>query len=126
MTDQISSLLSKVSAYEESSNSNTSSNKTESKNSKKLTETKVDEDYFHIKLRKLFHSSVESSFKKMEIYLKDFFQDAQKFLDWVVEQKGITKNESDLMIDEIKDKLLNVDKIELDSFFINIPGNTIQ
>ena len=126
MTEQITSLLQKLSLYEGYSNSNsTSSNKSESQNSKKLTESTVDEDYFHIKLRRLFRSSVESSFRNVEIEINKFFQDAKIFLDWVVEQKGVAEKKSKEMMEEITDKLKDLDKIELDSFFINVPGEII-
>ena len=48
MTDQISSLLQQVSIYNEFSNpsSTSSSNQTESQNSKKLKESNVDENIF--------------------------------------------------------------------------------
>ena len=51
MTEKITSLLEKLSLYEGYSNSSASSNQTESQNSKKMTLSTVDEDYFHIKLR---------------------------------------------------------------------------
>ena len=91
MTDQGTSLLQKLSLYEGYSNPNVSSNQSESQNSKKLTVSTVDEDYFHIKLRRLFGSSVESSFRNMEIELNKFFEDVKKFLDWLLEQKGIAE-----------------------------------
>ena len=89
MTDQITSLLQKISLYDKKSNHDISSNQSESENSKKLTMSNVDENYFHIKLRRLFGSTVESSFSHVEIELTKFFQDVQTFLDWVVEQKGL-------------------------------------
>ena len=126
MTDQVTSLLQKLSLYEGYSNPNVSSNQSESQNSKKLTVSNVDEDYFHIKLRRLFGSSVESSFRNVEIELNKFFEDVKKFLDWLLEQKGIAEKKSKEMMEEIIDKLKDLDKIELDSFFINVPGEIIQ
>ena len=126
MTEKITSLLEKLSLYEGYSNSSASSNQTESQNSKKMTLSTVDEDYFHIKLRRLFGSSVESSFRNVEIKLDNFFQDAKKFLGWVVKQKGIDEKKSNDIMKGIEAKLKALDKIELDSFFINIPGENIH
>jgi hypothetical protein len=126
MTETIKPLLEKLSLYEGYSNSNVSSNQTESENSKKMTLSTVDEDYFHIKLRRLFKSPVENSFRNVEIKLDHFFQDVKIFLGWVVEQKGIDKKKSNDIIKEIEAKLKALDKIELDSFFINVPGENIH
>ena len=126
MTEKITSLLEKLSLYEGYSNSSASSNQTESQNSKKMTLSTVDEDYFHIKLRRLFGSSVESSFRNVEIKLDNFFQDAKKFLGWVVKQKGIDEKKSNDIMKGIEAKLKALDKIELDSFFINVPGENIH
>ena len=127
MTEQISSLLRKVSLYEEPSNpSSTSSNQSESQNSKKLKQSTVDENYFHIKLRRLFNSPLESSFRNVEIDLNVFLQDVKQFLDWVKKQKQISEEESKKKMNEIKAKLQHVDKIKLDSFFINVPGITVR
>ena len=117
MTEKITSLLEKLSLYEGYSNSSASSNQTESQNSKKMTLSTVDEDYFHIKLRRLFGSSVESSFRNVEIKLDNFFQDAKKFLGWVVKQKGIDEKKSNDIMKGIEAKLKALDKIELDFFF---------
>ena len=125
MTEKITSLLEKLSLYEGYSNSSASSNQTESQNSKKMTLSTVDEDYFHIKLRRLFGSSVESSFRNVEIKLDNFFQDAKNFLGWVVKQKGIDEKKSNDIMKGIEAKLKALDKIELDSFFINVPGENI-
>ena len=46
MTETIKPLLEKLSLYEGYSNSSASSNQTESQNSKKMTLSTVDEDYF--------------------------------------------------------------------------------
>ena len=126
MTETIKPLLEKLSLYEGLSNSNISSNQTESENSKKMTLSTVDEDYFHIKLRRLFGSSVESSFRNVEIKLDNFFQDAKKFLGWVVKQKGIDEKKSNDIMKGIEAKLKALDKIKLDSFFINVPGENIH
>ncbi len=126
MTETIKPLLEKLSLYEGYSNSNVSSNHTESENSKKMTLSTVDEDYFHIKLRRLFKSPVENSFRNVEIKLAHFFQDVKIFLGWVVEQKGIDKKKSNDMIKKIEARLKALDKIELDSFFINVPGENIH
>ena len=125
MTETIKPLLEKLSLYEGLSNSNVSSNHTESENSKKMTLSTVDEDYFHIKLRRLFKSPVENSFRNVEIKLINFFEDVKIFLGWVVEQKGIDKKKSNDMIKKIEARLKALDKIELDSFFINVPGENI-
>ena len=125
MTETIKPLLEKLSLYEGLSNSNISSNQTESENSKKMTLSTVDEDYFHVKLRRLFKSPVENSFRNVEIKLDHFFQDVKIFLGWVVEQKGIDKKKSNDMIKKIEAKLKALDKIELDFFFINVPGENI-
>ena len=126
MTETIKPLLEKLSLYEGYSNSNVSSNQTESQNSKKMTLSTVDEDYFHIKLRRLFKSPVENSFRNVEIKLEYFFQDVKIFLGWVVEQKGIDKKKSNDMIKKIEARLKALDKIELDFFFINVPGENIH
>ena len=126
MTETIKPLLEKLSLYEGLSNSNISSNQTESENSKKMTLSTVDEDYFHIKLRRLFKSPVENSFRNVEIKLNNFFEDVKIFLGWVVEQKGIDKKKSNDMIKKIEARLKALDKIELDSFFINVPGENIH
>ena len=125
MTEKITSLLEKLSLYEGYSNSSASSNQTESQNSKKMTLSTVDEDYFHIKLRRLFKSPVENSFRNVEIKLINFFEDVKIFLVWVVEQKGIDKKKSNDMIKKIEARLKALEKIELDSFFINVPGENI-
>ena len=126
MTETIKPLLEKLSLYEGYSNSNISSNQTESENSKKMTLSTVDEDYFHIKLRRLFKSPVENSFRNVEIKLINFFDDVKIFLGWVVEQKGIDEKKSNDIIKEIEAKLKALDKIELDFFFINVPGENIH
>lgn len=126
MTETIKPLLEKLSLYEGLSNSNVSSNHTESENSKKMTLSTVDEDYFHIKLRRLFKSPVENSFRNVEIKLINFFEDVKIFLGWVVEQKGIDKKKSNDMIKKIEARLKALDKIELDFFFINVPGENIH
>ena len=126
MTETIKPLLEKLSLYEGYSNSNVSSNQTESENSKKMTLSTVDEDYFHIKLRRLFKSPVENSFRNVEIKLINFFEDVKIFFGWVVEQKGIDKKKSNDIIKEIEAKLKALDKIELDFFFINVPGENIH
>ena len=125
MTEKITSLLEKLSLYEGYSNSSASSNQTESQNSKKMTLSTVDEDYFHVKLRRLFKSPVENSFRNVEIKLINFFDDVKIFLGWVVEQKGIDKKKSNDMIKKIEARLKALDKIELDYFFINVPGENI-
>ena len=125
MTETIKPLLEKLSLYEGLSNSNVSSNHTESENSKKMTLSTVDEDYFHVKLRRLFKSPVENSFRNVEIKLINFFDDVKIFLGWVVEQKGIDKKKSNDMIKKIEARLKALEKIELDSFFINVPGENI-
>ena len=117
MTETIKPLLEKLSLYEGLSNSNISSNQTESENSKKMTLSTVDEDYFHIKLRRLFGSSVGSSFRNVEIKLDNFFEDVKIFLGWVEEQKGIDKKKSNDMIKKIEARLKALDRIELDFFF---------
>ena len=121
MTEKITSLLEKLSLYEGYSNSSASSNQTESQNSKKMTLSTVDEDYFNIKLRRLFKSPVENSFRNVEIKLYNFFVDVKIFLGWVLEQKGIDKKKSNDMIKKIEARLKALDKIELDFFFINVP-----
>ena len=126
MTETIKPLLEKLSLYEGYSNSNVSSNQTESENSKKMTLSTVDEDYFHIKLRRLFKSPVENSFRNVEIKLINFFEDVKIFFGWVVEQKGIDKKKSNDIIKEIEAKLKALDKIELNFFFINVPGENIH
>ena len=126
MTETIKPLLEKLSLYEGLSNSNVSSNHTESENSKKMTLSTVDEDYFHIKLRRLFKSPVENSFRNVEIKLINFFDDVKIFLGWVLEQKGIDKKKSNDIIKEIEARLKALDKIELDFFFINVPGENIH
>ena len=126
MTEKITSLLEKLSLYEGYSNSSASSNQTESQNSKKMTLSTVDEDYFHIKLRRLFKSPVENSFRNVEIKLINFFEDVKIFLGWVVEQKGIDKKKSNDMIKKIEARLKALDKIELGFFFVNVPGENIH
>ena len=126
MTETIKPLLEKLSLYEGYSNSNASSNQTGTQNSKKMTLSTVDEDYFHINLRRLFGSSVENSFRNVEIKLYNFFEDVKIFLGWVLEQKGIDKKKSNDIIKEIEARLKALDKIELDFFFINVPGENIH
>lgn len=127
MSNQITSLLQKLSIYNEPSNaSSTSSNLNESKNSPKLKESNVNENYFHLKIRRLLNSSVEDSFRNVKIVIKSFFEDVKIFLKWVKEKNGISQKESEENFKEIKDKLKKVEKIELDSVFTNISGETIK
>jgi hypothetical protein len=125
-TDKISSLLHNISLYEELKSYTSSSNQSESQNSKKLNESTVDEKYFHIKLMKLLGITKESSFSNVKIELKSFFNDIEKFLDWVKKEKGINENKALEMINEIKILLKDISKIEIDSFFMNVPGKNVQ
>ena len=117
-TDKISSLLHNISLYEELKSYTSSSNQSESQNSKKLNESTVDEKYFHIKLMKLLGITKESSFSNVKIELKSFFNDIEKFLDWVKKEKGINENKALEMINEIKILLNNNKKYKLYILYI--------
>ena len=128
-TNKISSLIEKLSSYQEftsASSSSSSSNQSESQNSKKDKESSIDEKYFHLKIKKLLAAASSSSFSNVSVELRDFFEDVQRFLDWVVKQKGISEQEASELMKEIKKKLEYINKIELDSFFINVSGRNVQ
>ena len=74
-TDKITSLLHNISLYDESKSYNSSFfDQSESQN-------------FHIKLMKLIEITKESSFSNMQIELKYFFKDIERFLEWVINER---------------------------------------
>ena len=126
-TDKISSLFQSISLYEDSKNNNSSSsNHSGAENSIKLKESTIDEKYFHIKLMKLLGITKESSFSNVQIEKKKFLQDIEIFLQWAIKEKGIDEKEALKKKNEITFDLNSISKIELDSFFVNVPGKNIK
>ena len=125
-TDDIATLLGKISTYQENQFLSSSSNNSESQNSNELKVSTVDEKYFHLKLKKLLCLPTESSFSNVNISLNVFFKDVERFLNWVISKKGITEENASEIMGGIQKDLKGVGKIEFDSFFVNVPGKAIE
>jgi hypothetical protein len=125
-TDDIATLLAKISTYQENQFLSSSSNNSESQNSNKIKGSTIDEKYFHLKLKKLLCLPTESSFTNVNISLNVFFKDVERFLNWVISKKGITEENASEIMGGIQKDLKGVGKIEFDSFFVNVPGKAIE
>ena len=125
-TDDIATLLGKISTYQENQFLSSSSNNSESQNSNKIKGSTIDEKYFHLKLKKLLCLPTESSFSNVNISLNVFFKDVERFLNWVISKKGITEENASEIMGGIQKDLKGVGKIEFDSFFVNVPGKAIE
>ena len=125
-TDDIATLLAKISTYQENQFLSSSSNNRESQNSNELKGSTVGEKYFHLELKKLLHLPTESSFSNINISLNVFFKDVERFLNWVISKKGITEENASEIMGGIQKDLKGVGKIEFDSFFVNVPGKAIE
>ena len=125
-TDNISTLLEKISTYKENEFLSSSSNNSDSQNSNKLKGTAVEEKNFHLELKNLLHLPKESSFSNINISLNVFFKDVERFLNWVISKKGITEENASEIIEGIQKDLKDVGKIEFDSFFVNVSGEVIE
>ena len=124
-TDDIATLLGKISTYQENQFLSSSSNNSESQNSNELKGSTVGEKYFHLELNKLLHLPTESSFSNINISLNIFFKDVERFLNWVISKKGITEENASEIIEGIKKDLKSLEKIEFDSIFIDVLGEVI-
>ena len=124
-TDDIATLLGKISTYQENQFLSSSSNNSESQNSNELKGSTVDEKYFHLELKKLLHLPTESSFSNINISLNVFFKDVERFLNWVISKKGITEENASEIIEGIKKDLKSLEKIEFDSIFVDVLGEVI-
>ena len=125
-TDDIATLLAKISTYQENQFLSSSSNNSESQNSNKIKGSTIDEKYFHLKLKKLLCLPTESSFTNVNISLNVFFKDVERFLNWVISKKGINEENASEIMGGIQKDLKGVGKIEFDSFFVNVPGKAIE
>ena len=125
-TDDIATLLAKISTYQENQFLSSSSNNSESQNSNKIKGSTIDEKYFHLKLKKLLCLPTESSFSNVNISLNVFFKDVERFLNWVISEKGINEENASEIMGGIQKDLKGVGKIEFDSFFVNVPGKAIE
>ena len=125
-TDDIATLLGKISTYQENQFLSSSSNNSESQNSNKIKGSTIDEKYFHLKLKKLLCLPTESSFSNVNISLNVFFKDVERFLNWVISKKGINEENASEIMGGIQKDLKGVGKIEFDSFFVNVPGKAIE
>ena len=125
-TDDIATLLAKISTYQENQFLSSSSNNSESQNSNKIKGSTIDEKYFHLKLKKLLCLPTESSFSNVNISLNVFFKDVERFLNWVISKKGINEENASEIMGGIQKDLKGVGKIEFDSFFVNVPGKAIE
>ena len=125
-TDDIATLLAKISTYQENQFLSSSSNNSEPQNSNKIKGSTIDEKYFHLKLKKLLCLPTESSFSNVNISLNVFFKDVERFLNWVISKKGITEENASEIMGGIQKDLKGLGKIEFDSFFVNVPGKAIE
>ena len=125
-TDDIATLLAKISTYQENQFLSSSSNNSESQNSNKIKGSTIDEKYFFLKLKKLLCLPTESSFTNVNISLNVFFKDVERFLNWVISKKGINEENASEIMGGIQKDLKGVGKIEFDSFFVNVPGKAIE
>lgn len=62
----------------------------------------------------------------MSIDFKSFLEDVKCYLDWLVKEKGISEKEASELISVTSIKLQDLNKLELDSFFIGIPGIIVK
>ena len=108
----------------QNSSSQSESNQTDEN---KLNEPVVDEEYFHCKLRRLLDVPKNYSFSKTEINLSNFITDLDTVLMHNVEKnKNLSQKVAKEIKEEISEKLNGENKIELDSFYLVVPGSKLQ
>lgn len=128
-TSKITSLLQKMTAYQEDlvqDNSSTLAIRDKAEETEKKKAKPIDEKYIFVKLRKLLDIPKKFSFCNVEIEAKKFIDDITKKIDEEI-SKNIKLNYQ--KADEIKKGIQSIfyreEKLELDSFFLNVPGKNI-
>ena len=128
-TSKITSLLQKITAYQEDYGQYTSSPSSKSdkpEENVKKKEKPIDEKYFFVKLRYLLGMPKKLSFCNVEIEPKKFVRDIIKKIDEEVSKnRKLSKQKANEIKEQIKYTFYGEDKIELDSFFLNVPGKNI-
>ena len=125
-TDKISTLFGEISSIQIQQNPSSSSNNGESQNSPKLKESTIDERDFHLKLKKLLNVPKDFSFLNVNIVTNVFVKEVQRFLNWVINKNGMTKENALNIKNQIQEKLDGIGRIEFDSIFVGVPGINVS
>ena len=125
---KINNLLKKISLYEEDlpSSASSSSTKDNKEDIKQEKGEPIDEKYFFVKLKHLLVVPKRYSFCNVEIDFKEFMKDLKTCIDEVIKEKNLNIKEFEKIKEDFEKALENESKLELDSLYLNVPGNNIK
>lgn len=132
-SSMIQNILREMSMFNEVQHPSTSSSSQLSSNSDTkddpvtINQGDINEKYFFHKLKHLLKVPEDSSFQNVHILMSDFIKNIKLFIHQVIKNNiELKENESSKIVKMLESRLQIENKIEIDSFFMNVPGYNLN
>ena len=121
------SMFNEVQHPSTSSSSQLSSNSDTKDDPVTINQGDINEKYFFHKLKHLLKVPEDSSFQNVHILMSDFIKNIKLFIHQVIKNNiELKENESSKIVKMLESRLQIENKIEINSFFMNVPGYNLN